>query len=138
MPVAVMDTPFSAACDLMDSLPDFIVQPCPQSAVLVGVTVTLLFRLMASLLARLRLENNSKLAFFICWLWVSDWKLGTAMAAKMPSTTTTTMSSVMVKPDSDWRKLFMVFLPLVGGCFGAVVGQGQRAITCLLGTGRSG
>src|SRR3989338_4387808 len=114
-----MTTPFSAPCDLITSFgkaqveSDFIVQPFPQPSGSMA-TLTLQLRLMASLLARLRLENNSKLAFFTCWLWVSDWKLGKAMLARIPNIATTTMNSTRVKPDPVGRRLFMMFLPLAG------------------------
>src|SRR3989338_1416787 len=139
-----MDTPFSAPCDLtVLVVPSgktlVIVQPIPQSAAFAGVTVTLLLRLMASLLARPRLENNSKLAFFTRWLWVSDWKLGKAMLARMPNIATTISSSVRVKPE-EGRLVFIWSLPLAGilAVFGAVTGQGQPAIIRLLAAGRGG
>ena len=67
-----MTTCFNSDCDLIVPDADEIVQPLPQLAESVGVNVTEALRLMASLLAKLRLANNSKLALFARWLWISD------------------------------------------------------------------
>src|SRR4030066_1749759 len=70
--------------------------------------VTSLFRLIASFLARARLEYNSKLAFFTRWLWTRDVKLGMAIVASMPATAHTTNNSVSVKPETDVEEDFIL------------------------------
>lgn len=130
-----MTMPLMALCDLMAGTPLALMsQPFCQIPA-TGVTVTSVLRLIASLLARLRLAYNSKLAFFARWFWVIDWKLGTAIVASIPAITTTTSNSGRVKPNSIVRNCLKMFLPGSAGAvrFGARAVQGQIAIARLTG-----
>jgi len=63
----VTKLPLSAPCDLIASpVLEVMVQPSCQLPVV--ATVTLLLRLMASLLAKIKVANISKLAALTCWL----------------------------------------------------------------------
>ena len=73
-------------------------QPLCQDAGAVGDMVTLLLRLMASLRASASDALMSVAIDFILWLLMNWLNAGAVKEARMPTMTTTIMSSVMVNP----------------------------------------